>query len=147
MSSTSAEAGPALTSASASETAARIRMQKPFLETPRRDPTGAPRRGQNSRAFSSAVVTGARQQKTRSTKELRSPAPVGPNGARHAGEGAVAELGTQEALGVHRPGHGHRALGDASEAQFAVIGIVAHQHHEPVPAGARRVERALDQRT
>src|ERR1700757_4651308 len=73
--------------------------------------------------------------------------PIRADRAGHAVECAAGQLGDQQAVVVDRAGHGCPALRHASEADAAVIGLVADQQDETVPLCLRIAQRAIEQRT
>src|SRR5215831_3739794 len=71
--------------------------------------------------------------------------PIRPDRPGYAVERPVAELADEKPRRIDRPRHGGAALGNALEAGFAVIGLIAHQHDQPMTLALRFGERALDQ--
>src|SRR6476646_5013471 len=70
-------------------------------------------------------------------------APVRADRAGNVGEGAIDELGHQQAAVVHRSRHGYPSLRDNLEPDAAVIGLVADQHHEAMPLCLGFLQRAI----
>ena len=82
---------------------------------------------------------------------LRSPAlsrhaPVRPDRSGNIRERAIDEFGHQQAAVVDRSRHGRPALRNGLEADAAVIGFVADQHHEAMPFCFGILQRAIQQR-
>ncbi len=69
-----------------------------------------------------------------------------PYQAADASEGAVSEFGDQQPRRIDRPRHRGDALGDALEADPAVIGLVPDQNDQPVALVPGPLERPLQQR-